>query len=400
MTRQHARWASVSCAAALAVMGCGETRVGLLEPIGSDHDARVVLHASAAAAADAQGASGLRSAACNRWSVEREPEPALVMSVLDVSGTMSLSIQGSQSSKWDIERAVFVQAVAGAPARMGAGVLYFPNMPTSPSTSTRPAAACVNLGAMVPMAMLGAQDSPQRAAMTQSLRSTEPNLQGGAPTLDAYLAGLDELGRTTIDGSRQILLITDGQPTFSEGCIGNGSVDSPVDPAPLIDAIASARRAGVRTFVVGSPGSDYTNSRGDDARPWLSRAAEAGGTATPSCSSSGPNYCHYDMTRDSSFGRALQSALDDIGRRVTRCDVRLPDPPQNEPLDLDHVNVLFTSTDGTSTVIPRDDSPSCSNGWHYTDDRQGLVLCTAACGSVNAALGTKVELVFGCETTR
>src|SRR6185503_4434963 len=139
-----------------------------------------------------------------------------------------------------------------------------------------------------------------------------------------------------------------------------------VDPTSVVAAIHAARRAGIRTFVIGSPGSQRTNSRGDDARPWLSAAAEEGGTASFQCSHSGPNFCHYDMTRESNFGRALRGAFEDIARRAVHCDVPLPDPPQNETLDRGRVNVVFTSADGASTLFARDESPSCGLGWQYT----------------------------------
>jgi hypothetical protein len=319
-----------------------------------------------------------------------------MMSIIDVSGTMAYATQGASASKWDIERSILGEAIGAMPAKVGIGVLYFPNMATSPSSSPRPVSACVNLGALVPIALLGSYTSRQRDILARSLALTEPNLQGGAPTLDAYLAGLEELGRTSIDGTRQMLLITDGQPTFSENCVGGGTVESPVDPSPLVNAIYAARRAGVRTFVVGSPGSQWTNSRGDDARPWLSLAAEAGGTPVSQCSHSGPNFCHYDMTREPNFGRALRDALDDIERRIVRCDVPLPDPPQSEALDPDRVNVVFTSNAGSSTIVARNDSQSCRDGWHYSNDQRSIVLCDTTCSRVTGELGSKLELLFGC----
>jgi hypothetical protein len=394
MTSRRLRWSLAFCSAALATPACGEARVALLEPLASSSGT----NAPDGSPEGVLDADALRRAACNLWSVEREPEPALLMSIIDVSGTMAYATQGATASKWDIERSVLGDAIGSLPAKVGIGFLYFPNMPTMPSPVPRPVSACVNLGALVPIALLGSYTSPQRDALAHSLASTEPNLQGGAPTLDAYLAGLDELGRTQIDGTRQMLLVTDGQPTFSEGCVGNGTVESPVDPTPIVSAIYAARRAGVRTFVVGSPGSQRTNSRGDDARPWLSLAAEAGGTVVSQCSHSGPNFCHYDMTRESNFGRALRDAFRDIERRIVRCDVPLPDPPQSQTLDHGRVNVVFTSNDGTSTLVGRDDSQSCRAGWRYANDHRSIVLCEETCRAVNGELGSKLELVFGCDS--
>jgi hypothetical protein len=395
MNRRRLRWVFALCAAAAAAQGCGEARVALLEPLASGAGA----NAPDGSPEGVLDADALRRAACNRWSVEREPEPALLMPIIDVSGTMAYpATQGATASKWDIERSVLGDAVGSMPAKVGMGILYFPNMPTVPSATARPVSACVNLGALVPIALLGTYTSRQRSDLAVSLASTEPNLQGGAPTLDAFLAGLDELGRSQLDGTRNMLLITDGQPTFSENCVGNGTIESPVDPSPIVNAIYSARRAGVRTFVIGSPGSQRTNSRGDDARPWLSRAAEAGGTAGWQCSHSGPDFCHYDMTRESNFGRALRDAFGDIERRIVRCDVPLPDPPQSGTLDPGRVNVVFTSNDGTSTVVVHDESQACRTGWRYSNDQRSVVLCDATCEAVNGELGSKLELVFGCES--
>ena len=103
--------------------------------------------------------------------------------------------------------------------------------------------------------------------------------------------------------SRFMLLITDGAPTLADGCIG----DPPdvVDTQPIIDEIAGAEGEGIRTFIIGSPGSERNSMTGGDMRPWLSRAAMEGGTAAPSCTENGPNYCHMDMTQEPDFAAAL-----------------------------------------------------------------------------------------------
>lgn len=394
MTHRRARRLFGACAAALGVSACAEARIGLLDPMGASESPRLVEAGDGAGVRD----DTLPNPACVRWSAEREPEAGLVMGILDVSGTMTLALPGSQTSRWDAEQSVLLSAVRALPARFGLGILYFPNMTTTASATSRPASACVNLAETISVDLLGAPDSAQRTLLAQSLARTEPAAQGGAATEDAYLAALDEIGRTSLDGTRQMLLVTDGEPTFSERCVGSGLADSPVDPSPVIDAISAARRAGIRTFVIGSLGSDHTNSRGDDARPWLSRAAEAGGTARRGCSDTGPNYCHYDTTGDRNFARGFGAALADIASRVERCDVPLPDPPQNQTIDLDHVNVVFTGADGSSTVFPRDETGMTAESWRPSSDGQRILLSGEACALVNGDLRTKLELEFGCAT--
>src|SRR5688572_9440293 len=106
----------------------------------------------------------------------------------------------------------------------------------------------------------------------------------------------------TASGNQKfMLLITDGAPTMSEGCNGgdgdNGQVqDMPTEP--IIAEIAGAYAQGIRTFLIGSPGSEESaEETGGDMRPWLSRAAVESGTDEAGCAVDGPNFCHMDMTR-------------------------------------------------------------------------------------------------------
>src|SRR5262249_50049307 len=144
MTRGRPRRWPFSYAAALAAFACSEERVALLDPVrAAGAGTRAILDAGATGYPDAAGlnpdAAGLFTSACNRWSAEREPESALMMWVVDVSGTMLYGIQGSSRSKWDVERSVMSDAVGWLAANVGLGVLYFPNMATPASSTSRPA---------------------------------------------------------------------------------------------------------------------------------------------------------------------------------------------------------------------------------------------------------------------
>jgi hypothetical protein len=322
------------------------------------------------------------------------------MLVVDVSGSMTFADPTSDGmiSKWGVERPILSSTLDEFPPSLGVGVLYYPNKPTPPSMMMRPASACVNVDAMIPVDYLGMKGSHQRYTIQRSLASTEPSTQQGTPTLDAYLIALQELGSTTLGGSRQILLITDGQPTFAEGCVGSGTPDVPVDETPIIDAVGAAKRAGISTFVIGSPGSEQSAVTGVDARPWLSRAAEAGGTARPGCSSNGPRYCHFDMVEEPNFGEGLTSALDEIAGSLVRCDMPVPSPPAGDRFDPSQVNVVLTRGNGQESLVSRDDSPNCSDGWHYGKDPSHLTLCSNTCDVVRSEPGAKIEVLVGCAT--
>jgi hypothetical protein len=199
------------------------------------------------------------------------------------------------------------------------------------------------------------------------------------------------------NGNRFMLLITDGQPTFSLQCLGTGSTSMPVNEQPIVDEIGAAHGQGIRTFVIGSPGSERNDSTGADARPWLSRAANAGATPSPGCSDTGPNYCHMDMTQATDFGAALRSGLAQIAGTLVSCTYDLPAPPAGQQLDLGKINVINTPGGGNPTILPRSDDPNCTDGW-YLDSNNRVVLCSNTCAQVQADPQVGLEVLFGCKS--
>jgi hypothetical protein len=149
---------------------------------------------------------------------------------------------------------------------------------------------------------------------------------------------------------------------------------------------------GVRTFVIGSPGSD-------GARENLSRMAEAGGTATPGCSHDGPTYCHFDMTQTQDFATALADALGQIAGLALSCSYDIPSPPNGGQLDPAKVNVLFRPAGGQEEVVAQSPSQSCSEGWQFSQDGSQVLLCGSTCTRVRNADQGSLTLQFGCATT-
>jgi hypothetical protein len=336
----------------------------------------------------------LRRSACERYSTTGEREQALLMMVLDVSNSMSAPF-GSTGSRWDAERPILNEAINTMPSTIALGALYYPNMATPAGTQPRPASACVNTQALIPVNLLGAPDSRHRGRIQRSLATMQPNPQAGTPTLDAYLVGLSALGSSTLEGSRQMLLITDGQPTFAEGCVGTGDMSSSVDPGPVISVVDAARRAGVRTYVIGSPGSEGASFNGGDSRSWLSAAAEAGGTARSNCSHEGPRYCHFDLVSEPDLAGGLRSALSDIEERMMRCEFFFTD--DRDLLGQYALNLVLTTEDGKQSLLPTAPSENCTQGWHYSDDKQRVVLCENTCAALRGHNQAVLEfLFFGC----
>ncbi len=348
--------------------------------------------------------SQITSSACTGWTSEGENLPATLELVIDTSGSMDDTAPGSKSSKWVVTRDALTSAIANLPASVSLGALYFPNEATDNSTTAQDVTACVNTKAMVPIGVLGAAGSPQRNTIDKSLQGIKP--QSYTPTHDAYNYALTSgLEPYQTSANKFMLLITDGAPTMSLGCIngisggrnGGGKVmDMPTQP--IIDEIAMAKTMNIRTFIIGSPGSEKSDESNMDMRPWLSEAAQAGGTAIAGCSNTGPNFCHLDMTQATDFSAALNAGLASIaGQVVDSCTFTIPAPPAGQTIDPNLTNLIITGSDGSSNLILPDNMGTCTEGWQF-DGTDKVVLCSQTCSEVKADTGAHVQLVFGCST--
>jgi hypothetical protein len=104
---------------------------------------------------------------------------------------------------------------------------------------------------------------------------------------------------------------------------------------------------------------------------------------------------------ESDFGPLFVDMAKSIATRVA-CELTIPPAPTGEKLDPNRVNVTYTPGGGGSpTTVPRDDSAEClagANGWQFNADKTKILLCGDACKKVQADLGAKVDVQFGCAT--
>lgn len=337
----------------------------------------------------------IESSACAGWAGEGEAAPAVLQLVVDVSGSMEDPAPGSRDSKWSITHDALLDAIESLGATTAAGMLLYPNTDdTGSSTRPRPITDCVRTSALLPIAALGDAGSAQRLAVEATLDDADTG--GGTPTHDAYRFALEEaLLPYQTPFEKFMLLITDGQPTYSLECTGTGMAVDAVDPQPIIEEIRNARESeGIRTFVIGSPGSERAADTNEDTRPWLSTAASVGGTAAEGCSLTGPAYCHMDMSEAQDFSTALRAGLAQIIGQLGQCTYDLPTPPAGEELDPTKVNLILASSAGTKLVLP-DEVGDCTEGWRYNAEGQ-VVLCPSTCDEVQNDITARVQLLFGC----
>jgi hypothetical protein len=341
----------------------------------------------------------IENAACTGWAAEGENLPAVLQLVVDVSGSMDDDAPGSNRSKWQVTRDALSEAIDTLPASVSAGVLYYPNRDTGSSTTMRPVNACVNVAEMVPIAILGNQGSPQRDELQSSL--DDADTESYTPTHDAYHHALKQsLEPFQAQANKFMLLITDGAPTMSLGCIGGsmggmmgGAMDAPTQP--IVDEIKAAFGTGIRTFLIGSPGSEESSEGNMDMRPWLSKAAQEGGTAKAGCQVDGPNFCHLDMTQEPDFGQALVEGLATVvGQIIDTCTFAVPPAPDGQTVDPNLTTLIIESSMG-ATLALQDDKGDCGEGWRFNASGQ-VELCPATCEKIKGDASARVQLMFGC----
>jgi hypothetical protein len=235
----------------------------------------------------------------------------------------------------------------------------------------------------------------QQSAIATSLTSVTPG--GGTPLVGATILAYEHLHQSALEGritgNEFAVLITDGAQ--SEMC---SNPPRCADAASCVDLLvneevpkAAARGVGIRTFVIGVPGSE-------PSRVDLSRIAQNGGTAPEGCDATAGN-CHFDMTSVPDLASALAEALGQITERAVSCEFDVPRPESGE-LDLGLINVVYSPSDDSGPrLVYQDTRAACdagANGWQLTAGDSRIQLCGEACSAIRADAGAQVEVVIGC----
>ncbi len=334
-----------------------------------------------------QGGAGFDpDSACLKETFGAEAAPAFLLFQLDVSGSMNCpptdtvcaTADPTPGSRWEVFESRLVAALDTLPQTSGAGLMHYP---TGKGTFSGDPTGCAPQGPDVAIAPL----SSSKPALVSALAAIAP--AGGTPTHDAVTAALAQLEQADVPGAKYLVLATDGQATFCAGCdLFCTSDELTADNEVLIGEVAAAAAKGIRTFVLGAPGSG-------PYRSVLSRIAEAGQTSAPGCSHAGPTYCHQDMTTSPDFGAALEAALAAVGGAALSCTYDIP--PDDGDFDPGQVNVQLTA-DGATTQVPQDKEHE--DGWDYSPDGTQILLYGAACEKAKAAMGGKIDILYGCPT--
>ncbi len=327
-------------------------------------------------------------AACATTTSDTRRVPVNLLIVLDRSGSMNNT--SSNPTKW----VAAVNALRGLLTRLDDEIRI--GLTLFPATSGATDQATTYARPIVPINRLGAN----RAQLLATLSGASPN--GGTPMACALRGAIDYYRTFSMDGARNVILITDGAPTqectMAEVCFPN-PLDIPGTLACIMrqesvasDAVRVQVTLGtrettpVRTYVTGTP-------EANDG--FLSDLAVNGGTPrTSTCRTMSPPVCHYSL-QTGTFEADLTRALDDIRGRALTCEFEVNvDPTRVDPT---RVNVNFTgSSSPTPVLIPRD--VEHRNGWDYSNGMRSVVLYGAACERVRSDAQARVQILFGCPT--
>lgn len=332
---------------------------------------------------------GASEPACVDQFAELAERPPVIEFVVDTSGSMSW-VAGTERlpgagelSKWEITAEALVTAIAAMPDSAAVGLSYYPN-------TTGGGATCFQSDAAAPIQRL----TPEHRELVESVNSNRTP-EGGTPTHAAYEFGVEQLRASNLQGSRFLVLITDGIPTYTLECGGDGRTR--VDAEPLVESVdARYQQDSIRTFVIGSPGSEA-------AREELSRMAFVGGTGPAGCQDV-LGTCHFDMTGEADFSAALRGALGDITEATLGCDYAVPEPPRGRTrIDLNDVSVVVESSGAQIREFDRAASADCDSGWQYSADGSSIVLCRSTCDELSRLADENpdvaVRVRFGCNLT-
>jgi hypothetical protein len=342
--------------------------------------------------------------ACNAWAVKPEASPAKLQVVVDASSSMDSPAPGTNLTKWEVTRDALIEAICGSSGPglgpgLAVGMMFYPNMVNSikPFTTPQTIDVCMNTQGVIPMAPLGRSAGSQR----EILRAAFANVVRGrgTPTAGAYDYALNQIALPTqasFPGDLYMLLITDSMPNLYHDCYNpsGGFTNLPGDE--VVAEVNAAYGLGVKTFVIGSPGSEQ-------GLAWLSKAASLGGTGKAGCDpdagAAGP-LCHTDLTRTTDFSTDLRSGLSDVMQVVsTGCRFNIPTESADgtQKVDPNKVSPIIQYGDGQAELARRDNAngDACTEGFHLIGNKQ-MKLCQDTCRRFSSDPRAKMQLIFGC----
>jgi hypothetical protein len=307
---------------------------------------------------------------------------------------------GFSVDKWSALKTALSGALDQVKGGISFGLELFPNGMTTPITKD-----CTNECWDIPPgdAAVVVPVGPGTTTVPQIVAKLEPPPAGGTPTAAALKVAADYFttgAGKSLMGDKYVLLATDGGPNgngsilctamtctknidlqkftvnYCDAAIGDPNAPkSCLDDQATVAQLSAMAAAGLKTFVVGIPGTElYTNA--------LDAMAVAGGVPA---SMTSPKY--YAVSAAGGVA-GLQQVFETITRQVIMsCRQQL----QSNPPDPKLLNVYV---DGK--LIPQ----AGDNGWTLDTSTSPptIVLKGMTCSTIEMSGASKIEIVYGCPT--
>jgi hypothetical protein len=329
---------------------------------------------------------------CGSESIPAISNPPNISFIIDHSDSMRETLAGSGLSKYENARIALRDVLRAVGHRVNYGVTIFPGLDGSTGCEAGDELMKVAPGDPPSYARAG-KNGPRLKDLLSRLQIADTD--GGTPTAATLTKSLESLSK--LEGATYVVLVTDGAPNCNLDLMCNAGACIPnieqqavectssfnccapdesrpkanlscVDADASVAAVQALSDAGIKTFVVGMPGSEPYVAL-------LNQMAEAGGTARAGDTKFYP-------VNDT---EALEQSLVEIAASVAiSCDIALNyDPP-----DRDFVNVYF---DGV--VVEYDPE----GGWEWTEDGH-VAIRGAACDQLTTGDVLEVQVFAGCKT--
>jgi hypothetical protein len=297
------------------------------------------------------------SGACTSTSASAERVQLDMVFLIDRSGSMA-------GPKWEGTKAALTSFFNDpASAKIGAGLIYFPNYKADSCIPGDYQALDVPIDVLPDHAFALTNSMPANAtgATTPTWGALKGSLMAATAFQDAH-------------PTHKVVLVlaTDGDPN----ACGDATIDH-------IAALAKSALSynGVHTYVIGVEGSTIAN---------LDKIAAAGGTGAA-----------YDVTKDIS---QFSAKMEEIRGAALGCEFAIPTPPGGAELDPDKVNFSYTPKGvGAPKILLRANNlADCAGepGWFFDSNSAPtkIILCPASCATVQADGNAKVDALFGCKS--
>lgn len=332
---------------------------------------------------------------CGAQTIPALTNPPNISFIIDHSASMGEVFGDNGLSKYENARLALSRVLKAVGHRINYGAAIFPGLDGATGCEAGTELMKVAPGDAPSYARDG-KTGPRLKDLLSRLSIA--GVDGGTPVAPTLTKMLDVLGE--LEGDTYVVLITDGAPNCNdelsckasacipniEGLTANGVDCTPsynccvpsaqypqanrscVDADASLQSVQALRDAGIRTYVVGMPGSEPYEQL-------LNAMADVGATARE-------GEQKYYPVADT---EALEASLKSIAVSLAiSCDISL----DYEPPDPDYVNVYF---DGDVVAYDPD------QGWAWTDDGH-VAIRGKACEELSAGAVLEVQVLAGCKT--